>query len=586
MLSWFTYLNLLISVALLAYTFLTIQTSDLLGYLSLSVVIELRELLIAVLMLPFVEGFAAVFFERFWHFWTRLRTRMRGMNVKAGLYSLVRGVLVGGACFILFYSILSFMTAATTFFAVFKTLQQPVFNNQIGAVDIYAWTTTTNLPYNLLLLSALWAMVGLFLFQFIKVLIGGSLTHRKNVAPEYGIIVAAITIGILVWVFMSATNFFLGESPVLLTTDSGLQVISLMYTPLPLTSQFYTIYYFIPAPTELLYIVLLDIPTWIFGSMLLTYFFIFRRQLVPAKKGASVFISSDFFKLFTSFCAVAVAAVGAIFLINPSSPFGGFVHGLLSKLWFPNASTDYFFSLLGPSFVFFHNMIRFLLTVFAPLLFWVSIIGIWKAWHGEQVKYVNWYILALAVLAIEGILFIDRFTFIAIIGIPLVLAFLYREFYRVLKREKPKTMFRTTVLKISFYSLILCEIYSTALSIADRYMFLTPLPPNPPLTYFAGGNLGLLLFLLEIVPHGLVEIPAAMLAGMIGLYVGRRMTAKLDENEKNLDKFINEGVNVFWSRKIWYAILLVTVFFAIAAVIEITVAWGIMGPLANSFGFA
>jgi uncharacterized membrane protein SpoIIM required for sporulation len=586
MLSWFTYLNLLISVALLAYTFLTLgQNPNLPGYISISLVIELRELLVAVLVLPFAEGFAAVFFERFWHFWTRLRTRIRRMNLKEGLYSLVRGALVGGACFVLFYSILSFITAATTFFAVFGQSQPPVFNNQIGAVDIYKWTSLS-LPYNLLLLSALWAMVGLFLFQFIKVLIGGSLSHRKDVAPEYSIIVASITIGVLIWLVMPAANFFLGYSPVTLTTNSGLQTISFLYIPQPLAAQFYTIYYFVPAPTQLLYIVLLDLPTWIFGSLLLTYVFIFRRQLMPLKKGESVFISSDFFKLFTSFCAVAVAAIGTIFLISPTSPLGGIVHGLLSKLWFPNASTDYFFSLIGPAFVFFHNMIRFLLTVFAPLLFWASIIGIWKAWHGERVKYANWYILALAVLLIEGILFIDRFTFIAIIGIPIVLAALYRWFYRLLKRDKPKTMFRTTMIKISFYSLILSEIYSTALAIADRYMFLTPLPPNPPLTYVAGGNLGLLLFLLEIVPHGLVEIPAAMLAGMIGLYVARKMTAELDENEKNLDKFMSEGVTVFWSRKVWYSILIVTIFFAIAAIIEVTVAWNIMGPLANSFGFA
>jgi uncharacterized membrane protein SpoIIM required for sporulation len=147
-------------------------------------------------------------------------------------------------------------------------------------------------------------------------------------------------------------------------------------------------------------------------------------------------------------------------------------------------------------------------------------------------------------------------------------------------------MFRTTLLKISFYSLILSEIYSTALAIADRYMFVTASPPAPPLTYVAGGNLGLLIFLLELVPHGLVEIPAAMLAGMIGLYVARRMTTKLDENEKNLNKFMDDGVTLFWSRKLWYPILLLTIFFAVAAVIEITVAWNIMGPLANSFGFA
>jgi hypothetical protein len=587
MLSWFTILNLIISVVLLAYTFLTLGgIYDLTGPLSASLVIELKELLVAILVLPFAEGFAAVFFERFWHFWTRFRSRILGMNIKSALRSLVRGVLVGGACFVLFYSILSLITAATTFFSVFAQTQPPVFNNQIGAVNIYGWIQSyPTLNYNVLLLPALWSMVCLFLFQLIKVLIGGSLTHRKDLAPEYSIIVAGITIGVLIWLIMPAANFILGYTTANLTTN-GLSATSFLYLPQPLAEEFYTIYYVVPAPTVLLYIIFLDIPIWIFGSLLLTYFFIFRRQLTPQKKGADVLISSDFFKLFISFCVVAVASVGTIVLMDPTSALGSFVHGLLSRLWFPNANTVYFFSLIGPSYVFFHNMIRFLLTVFAPLLFWVSIIGIRKAWNGERVKNFQWYILALILLVLEAVVFFDRFTWIAIIGIPIVLAVLYRGFYRILKRDKPKTMFRTTLLKISFYSLILSEIYSTALAIADRYMFVTASPPAPPLTYAAGGNLGLLIFLLELVPHGLVEIPAAMLAGMIGLYVARRMTSKLDENEKNLDKFMDEGVNLFWSRKVWYPILLVTIFFAVAAVMEILVAWNIMGPLANSFGFA
>jgi len=601
MLSWFTYLNLLVSIALLSYTLIFVQPP--IGYLTEATITETQSLLMAVLILPFVEGFAVLFFKRFWGFWTRLGTRIRHMSIRSAGYSFVRGILVGGACFILFYSILAFLTGGLTFFAL--PGHSPIFNVQLGTIPFYQFmqsiinqlnnvvnpstpSYSPTLPgYSSLLLPALWMIVSVFLFQFIKVLIGGSLTHKKKIAPEYSIIVASITIALLIWIIIPATNFIVDATTrVNLASDSGLSTQAILFLAQPLQLEFFTVYYVVPAPSVIVYIVLLDFPIWIFGSLLLTYFFIFRRQLMPEKKERGVFISSDFFKLFASFCTVAVAAVGTIFLINPTSPLGGIVNGLLAKLWFPNASTDYFFSLLGPSFVFFHNMIRFLLTVFAPLLFWVSIIGIWKAWHGEKVKYMQWYILALALLVLEGILFVDRFTFIAIIGIPLVLAALYRWFYRLFKRDKPKTMFRTTLLKISFYSLILSEIYSTALAIADRYMFVTASPPAPALTYFAGGSLGLLIFLLELVPHGLVEIPAAMLGGMIGLYVGRGMTAKLDENEKNLDKFMSEGVNLFWSRKVWYAILLVTVFFAIAAVIEVTVAWGVMGPLANSFGFA
>jgi hypothetical protein len=598
MLSWFTKLNLFVSVALLTITL--VLANPPLSYITEATIAETQSLLAAIIILPFVEGFAVLFFKRFWGFWTRLRTRIRGINLKNAGYSLIRGIFVGGACFVLFYSMLAFMSATVTFFSLGSP--SPTFNVELGMLPLYQLVKSIldqltqvlnitsyspTLPgYSSLALPALWMLVSLFLFQLIKVLLGGSLTHRKKVAPEYAIIVASITIAVLIWVLVPATNFILDAIRVNLATSSGLSTQGLLFLAQPLQEEFFTVYYVVPAPSVLLYMFLLDFPIWIFGSLLLTYFFIFRRQLIPAKKEADVLVSSDFFKLFISFCVVAVASIGTIFLMDPTSALGSFVHGLLSKLWFPNANTVYFFSLLGPSYVFFHNMIRFLLTVFAPLLFWASIIGIRKAWNGESVKNLQWYILAMILLVLEAIVFFDRFTWIAIIGIPLVLAALYRWFYRIVKRDKPKTMFRTTLLKISFYSLILSEIYSTALAIADRYMFLTPSPPAPQLTYFAGGNLGLLIFLLELVPHGLVEIPAAMFAGMIGLYVARRMTSKLDENEKNLDKFMDEGVNLFWSRKVWYPILLVTIFFAIAAVIEVLVAWNIMGPLANSFGFA
>jgi uncharacterized membrane protein SpoIIM required for sporulation len=110
--------------------------------------------------------------------------------------------------------------------------------------------------------------------------------------------------------------------------------------------------------------------------------------------------------------------------------------------------------------------------------------------------------------------------------------------------------------------------------------------PGATQSFYQGGSLGLLSYLLILVPHGLIEIPAAMLAALIGLYVARRMTAKIDEDEKKLDKFLAEGKNIVTSGKVWYPILIVTVFFAVAAVIEIFVTWSYIEPLVNAFGFA
>ncbi|WXG44968.1 MAG: stage II sporulation protein M [Promethearchaeati archaeon SRVP18_Atabeyarchaeia-1] len=581
----FTVLNLLLSVVLLGYSVITAPGA--LGYLAGDLVVELRSLLVAILVLPFVEGFATFFFMRFWHFWSKLGTRVRSIKWKSALYSLTRGILVGGACFVLFYSILSFVTAATTFFNGLSST--PVFNNQIGAVDIYSFIqglgSTLGTRYDVLVLPALWGLIGVFLFQFIKVLIGGSLTHRKDTAPEYSIVVAGITIAVLIWVIMPATNFLLGAFPASLTTDGQTwSTLTMAFVPQPLQQEFFTIYYVVPAPSVLLYAVFLDFPIWIFGSLLLTYFFVFRRPLVPQKKEeVDVFISSDFFKLFISFCAVAVASVASLMAISSVTPFGDAVHALLSKLWFPNARDLWLFQTVGSSWIFFHNVIRFLLTVFTPLVLWISLTGIWKWLRNEKVEGKPWYLLAIALFVLEGVFFVDRFTYIAVIAIPLVFAAIYRGFYRLVKRTSPKTRFRTTFLKISFYSLILCEIYSTAIAFADRYMF--PIPPATQ-SFAAGGNLGLLFYLLILVPHGLIEIPAIMLAGMIGLYIARRMTPVIDADEKKLGKFMTEGKNLLFSKKIWYPILFVTIFFAVAAVIEIYVSYGPMEQLANMFGFA
>jgi hypothetical protein len=586
MIGWFTILNLLLSVGLLGYA-LVFQTPAI-GALAAITLNELQGLLVAILVLPFVEGFAVPFFERFWRFWARLGTRVRGISMRSALYSLTRGVLVGGACFILFYSILSFATAITTFFSLGQN--PPIFNTEVGATLIYKFTNDistgaiTPPPYNLVLLPMLWALVALFLFQFIKVLIGGSLTHRRRTAPEYSIVVASVTIVLLIWLIMPATNFLLERLPVYLVSDSGAATWALWLDPHPLSSSVATLFYFVPAPGDILYVLFLDFPIWMFGSLLLTYFFIFRRPLVPQKKGeVDVFISSDFVKLFTSFCVVVLASLATLALMDPTSALGQVVHGLLSKLWFPNARDLWLFQVVGSGWLFFHNMIRFLLTVFGPLILWVSVVGIWKWFHDEKVKGRLWYLLGIVLLGLEAIFFVDRFTYIALIGIPLVGAALYRMFYRLLRRTRPKTMFRTTFLKISFYALILSEIYSTAIAIADRFMF--PIPPAVQ-SFAAGGNLGLLSFLLVLIPHGLIEIPATLLAAMIGLYIGRKMIAKIDEDEKKLTEFMDEGKRLLLSGKIWYPILFVTVFFAIAAAIEIYISWGPMEALANMFGFA
>jgi len=578
-LGWFTILNLIISVVTLSYTL--VFTNVDLGTLANATLGELQELLVAILVLPFVEGFAVLFFQRFWRFWSRLGTRIRGIKMKPALYSLFRGLLVSGACFVLLYSILSFVVATTVFFSVGKP---PTFNIEYGSGLIYDFMqlSGTGIPlalpsYYLLMLPMFWGLAGLFLFQFIKVLIGGSLTHRKGVAPEYSILVASITIAVLIWVLIPALNAFLGYFLVYLTAPSGAATWTRLILPTPLVSSLAIIYQFIPAPTDLLYILFLDLPIWVFGSLFLTYLFQFRRELIPAKKEPGVFRIPDFFKLFISFCIVVVASVTTIALIGPTTPAGDFVNWLLSKLWYPNASESLLFAVIGQWYVFFHNMLRFILTVFAPLLFWVSIVGIWKAWRRhEKVKSLKWYILAIALFALEAVFFADRFTYIAIIVIPLVLSALYRLFYRIVKRVPPKTMFRTTFLKIAFYSLILSEIYSTAISIADRYMF----------GFSSAGSVGLFFFLLELIPHGIVEIPAAILAGMIGLYIARRMTKAIDEDERGLNKFMAGGENLFWSRKVWYPIIFVTIFFVVAAALEIYVAWDIMAPLASLYGFA
>lgn len=277
--SWFTQLNLLISIGLLGYTFLATTVDP--AVLTAVTLQELRSLLVAILVLPFAEGFAVFFFSRFWHFWSRLRTRLSNIDVKGALYSLWRGMLIGGACFILFYSMLSFVTAATTFFSVGTS--DPIFNTEQGSYAIYkymndVYTHATHPLYAVLLLPMLWSLVALFLFQFIKVLIGGSLTHRRNVAAEYSIVVSSLVMVILLWTVMPATNFFLGTYSTGLASDFNATWTQIL-VPFPLSQSVATLYYFVLAPTDILYIVFLDLPIWVFGSLFFAYFFEFRRDV-------------------------------------------------------------------------------------------------------------------------------------------------------------------------------------------------------------------------------------------------------------------------------------------------------------------
>ncbi|MEM1659041.1 MAG: stage II sporulation protein M [Candidatus Jordarchaeales archaeon] len=103
-------------------------------------------------------------------------------------------------------------------------------------------------------------------------------------------------------------------------------------------------------------------------------------------------------------------------------------------------------------------------------------------------------------------------------------------------------------------------------------------------TFLWLGGKGGYPFLVSILPHGVIEIPAAILATAIGLSVARTLSPAAD----NPDMFLEQAKNMLKSRRLAIALLASAAMFTTAAVIEAYISpqiyWSTFPLLAATIG--
>lgn len=89
------------------------------------------------------------------------------------------------------------------------------------------------------------------------------------------------------------------------------------------------------------------------------------------------------------------------------------------------------------------------------------------------------------------------------------------------------------------------------------------------LAFSSSQNFSWLKFLLGILPHGIIEIPVLILAGAIGLKLGKIAFDRIFKNIKGLEKEISLALEFFW--KILLPLLV------ISAAIEVFITTKLLG---------
>ncbi|MFW9849276.1 MAG: stage II sporulation protein M [Candidatus Thorarchaeota archaeon] len=198
----------------------------------------------------------------------------------------------------------------------------------------------------------------------------------------------------------------------------------------------------------------------------------------------------------------------------------------------------------------------------------------------------GWWLPPLVTFfAIEYFVYDDQFTIIAIVILPMILAMFYKLFegflgsspenvestyqsnaYETADDVESENMtrddsspkrnddFLLLYIRMGLISLTVAEILSTALWVAGIGTVIG----------LTGGNA--LQYVIELLPHGVIEIPAFLFAGAASLRIAR----DLDETiiSEDWDNLVEKTKSLLTDRRIWRTFVFVIFFLLLAAVVE------------------
>ena len=208
----------------------------------------------------------------------------------------------------------------------------------------------------------------------------------------------------------------------------------------------------------------------------------------------------------------------------------------------------------------------------------------------------------MTLFAIEYFIYDDQFTIIAIVILPMILAIFYKLFWggkqvsadddpqpsvveiRTEESEddsewsnsydsesssenqsyaKPTSRkqedFLLIYIRMGLISLAVAEILSTALWVAGIGTVIA----------ITGGNA--FLYVIELLPHGIIEIPTFLFAAAASLRIARDMDSTIISED--WDNLTQKTKSLLTDRRIWRTFVLVMFFLLIAALIEEHITW-------------
>jgi Ca2+/Na+ antiporter len=211
-----------------------------------------------------------------------------------------------------------------------------------------------------------------------------------------------------------------------------------------------------------------------------------------------------------------------------------------------------------------------------------------------------WLPPLMTFFAIEYFIYDDQFTIIAIVILPMILAIFYwlvwggkevdvieppeRESewdnYPVSEptteertyepvAQKKREDFLLVYIRMGLISLAIAEILSTALWVAGIGTVIA----------LTGGNA--LLYVIELLPHGIIEIPTFLFAAAASLRIARDLdTTIISEDWDNLTQ---KTKALLTDRRIWRTFTVVMFFLLIAALIEEHITWIVVALVQTLF---
>ncbi|MHA1909841.1 MAG: stage II sporulation protein M, partial [Candidatus Thorarchaeota archaeon] len=209
-----------------------------------------------------------------------------------------------------------------------------------------------------------------------------------------------------------------------------------------------------------------------------------------------------------------------------------------------------------------------------------------------------WVPPLLTFFAIEYFVYDDQFTIIAIVILPMILAAVYKLYLEFFGGDKPQSDideyssrptyepeseyssesetstesrnypeettkkendFLLLYIRMGLISLAVAEVLSTALWVAGLGTVIA----------VTGGNA--FFYVLELLPHGIIEIPAFLFAAAASLRIARDLDHTIISED--WDNLTEKTKSLLTDRRIWRTFVVVMFFLLIAALIEEHITW-------------